>query len=79
MLTVAHGTFCMMDIGDATIRAILAGKGTFNIVEFTLRLNLPGFGRFSVSLFGEVSRRVKYENKKKELIYMLREEKISRS
>ena len=79
MLTVAHGTFCMMDIGDATIRAILAGKGTFNIVEFTLRLNLPGLGRFSVSLFGEVSRRVKYENKKKELMYMLREEKIIRS
>ena len=79
MLTVAHGTFCMMDIGDATIRAIFKGKGTFNIVEFTLRLNVPGLGRFSASLFGEVSRIVKYENKKKELIYMLREEKIIRS
>ena len=78
MLTVAHGTFCMMDIGDATIRAIFKGKGTFNIVEFTLRLNVPGLGRFSASLFGEVSRIVKYENKRKELIYMLREEKIIR-
>ena len=79
MLTVAHGTFCMMDIGDATIRAIFKGKGTFDIVEFILRLNVPGLGRFSALLFGEVSRIVRYENKKKELIYMLREEKIIRS
>lgn len=76
MLTVAHGTFCMMDIGDATIRAIFKGKGTFNIVEFTLRLNVPGLGRFSVSLFGEVSRKITYEKKKKELKYLLNEERI---
>lgn len=76
MLTVAHGTFCMMDIGDATIRAIFKGKGTFDIVEFTLRLNVPGLGRFSASLFGEVSRKITYEKKKKELKYLLNEERI---
>ena len=76
MLTIAHGTFCMMDIGDATIRAIIEGKGTFNVVEFALRLNIIGVGRFSVSLIGEVSRKIKYEKKKKELKYLLNEERI---
>lgn len=76
MLTIAHGTFCMMDIGDATIRAIIEGKGTFNVVEFALRLNIIGMGRFSVSLIGEVSRKIKYEKKKKELKYLLNEERI---
>lgn len=76
MLTIAHGTFCMMDIGDATIRAIIEGKGTFNVVEFALRLNIIGVGRFSVSLIGEVSRKIAYEKKKNELKNMLREEKV---
>ena len=76
MLTIAHGTFCMMDIGDATIRTIIEGKGTFNVVEFALRLNIIGVGRFSVSLIGEVSRKIKYEKKKKELKYLLNEERI---
>lgn len=76
MLTIAHGTFCMMDIGDATIRAIIEGKGTFNVVEFALRLNIIGVGRFSVSVLGEVSRKIDYEKKKKELKNMLREEKV---
>lgn len=53
MLTVAHGTFCLMDIGDATYRGIIAGAGTFNPVEFVLRLNVPGLGRFAISLYGE--------------------------
>lgn len=76
MLTIAHGTFCMMDIRDATIRAIIEGKGTFNVVEFALRLNIIGVGRFSVSLIGEVSRKITYEKKKKELKYLLNEERI---
>ena len=44
MLTIAHGTFCMMDLGDATIRTLISG----NIREFALRLNIIGIGRFSV-------------------------------
>ena len=76
MLTIAHGTFCMMDIGDATIRAIIEGKGTFNVVEFALRLNIIGIGRFTVSILGEASRKIKYEKKKKELKYLLNEERI---
>ncbi len=56
MLTVAHGTFCMVDIGDATIRGFVSGGGNFNPVEFFLRVNLIGIGRFTISLYGETKR-----------------------
>ena len=52
MLSVAHGTFCAVDIGDATIRAI-AEK---NFYEFVLRVNVIGVGRFAVSVIGEIKR-----------------------
>lgn len=60
MLTVAHGTFCLLDIGDATIRGFMAGTGTFNPTEFFLRLNIIGVGRFSISLYGETKREINY-------------------
>ena len=72
MLTIAHGTFCMMDLGDATIRTLISG----NVGEFALRINIIGIGRFSVSLIGEGSRKITYEKKKKELKYLLNEERI---
>ena len=56
MLTVAHGTFCLIDLGDATIRGFTAGGGTFNVAEFFLRLNIVGVGRFTISLYGEAKR-----------------------
>lgn len=56
MLTVAHGTFCMVDAGDAVARGLIAGGGYFNVVEFFLRLNIVGVGRFAVSLYGEAHR-----------------------
>jgi len=56
MLTVAHGTFCLIDAGEATVRGFAAGAGTFNAVEFFLRLNIIGVGRFTVSLYGEAKR-----------------------
>lgn len=56
MLTVAHGTFCMIDVGDAVIRGFAAGNCTFNVTEFVLRLNIVGVGRFAISLYGETKR-----------------------
>lgn len=56
MLTVAHGTFCLIDLGDATIWGFATGGGTFNITEFFLRLNIVGAGRFTISLYGEAKR-----------------------
>lgn len=40
MLTVAHGTFCIIDIGDATIREFEKGIESFNVVEFFMLLNI---------------------------------------
>lgn len=60
MLTVAHGTFCLVDIGDA----IKDGGGQFDAVKFVLRLNIVGVGRFAVSLYGEVNRAFAYHRAK---------------
>ena len=60
MLTVAHGTFCIIDIGDATIRGFEKGIGSFNVFEFVLRLNIVGVGRFAISLYGETKRAISY-------------------
>ena len=40
MLTVAHGTFCLIDISDATIKGFATGGGSFNVVEFFMRFNI---------------------------------------
>lgn len=60
MLTVAHGSFCLLDVADATIRGFIKGAGTFNPVEFIFRFNIPGFGRFAISIYGEVKDEIKY-------------------
>lgn len=60
MLTVAHGTFCLLDVGDAAVRGI-AGKSP---VEFVMRLNIVGVGRFAVSLYGEAGRAINYKHVK---------------
>lgn len=58
MLTVAHGTFCLVDLGDAAIRSGTLNGGAFNAVEFFLHVNMAGVGRFTVSLYGEMQRGV---------------------
>ena len=62
MLTVAHETFCIIDIGDATIRGFEKGIGSFNVFEFVLRLNVVGVGRFAISLYGETKRAISYDH-----------------
>lgn len=73
MLTVAHGTFCMIDLGDATIRAFITGGGTFNVTECFLRLNIVGVGRFTISLYGEVKRAVVIQKAESEAQFARRE------
>lgn len=75
MLTVAHGTFCLIDIGDATIRGFKSGSGSFNAVEFFMRLNIIGVGRFTISLYGEVKRGVR-KSEAKENVYFFKREKL---
>ncbi len=76
MLTVAHGTFCVMDIGDATVRGFAAGAGVFNPSEFILRLNIIGVGRFAVSLYGEGKRTLCYWRAEKESAFAEKENTI---
>lgn len=51
ILTVAHGTFCLVDVGNAAGKSFVSGGGAFNAVEFVLRLNVVGIGRFAISLW----------------------------
>jgi len=76
MLTVAHGTFCLIDVGDAVAHGFISGGGSFNVADFFLRLNIVGIGRFSISLYGEISREVKRKSFKKEEV-ILRQERIT--
>lgn len=73
MLTVAHGTFCLIDIGDASIRALTAGAGAFNIAEFFLRFNIIGVGRFTISLYGEIKRGIQSGKSGSDVIFIKRE------
>lgn len=73
MLTVAHGTFCLVDAGDAAGRAFMSGGGTFDAVEFVLRLNIVGVGRFAISLYGETKRAVSYGHTKREADFASKE------
>ena len=76
MLTVAHGTFCLIDIGDASIRAISTGGGNFNVVEFYMRLNIVGVGRFTISLYGEIKRGVQAKQVSSDGSFIKREKVI---
>lgn len=76
MLMVAHGTFCLIDLGDAAIRGFTAGGGTFHITEFFLRLNIVGVGRFTISLYGEAKRAACIRNAEKDSRFARREKII---
>lgn len=76
MLIVAHGTFCIIDAGDAVARGFVAGGGSFNVTEFLMRLNIIGVGRFTISLYGEVKRGKKRAVLKEEVITLSREKVI---
>lgn len=76
MLTVAHGTFCLVDIGDAVGEAFAKGGGYFNGVEFILRLNIPGLHRFGISIYGEVTRGHRKYVLEEEKYYLIRKKEI---
>lgn len=75
MLTVAHGTFCLADAGDAVVHGLTTGGGGFNVVEFLMRFNIVGIGRFTISLYGEVKRGSKRALAHGE-VYFLKREKL---
>ncbi|MBE5958736.1 MAG: hypothetical protein E7254_07745 [Lachnospiraceae bacterium] len=75
MITVAHGTFCLIDVGDATARGFISGGGNFNVAEFFMRLNIVGLGRFTISLYGEVKRKSQ-RTEAQEKNYYLKRKKV---
>lgn len=76
MLTVAHGTFCLVDAGDAAIRGVATGGGSFNVVEFFMRLNIVGVGRFTILLYGEAKRGFVRASLKEEVYFLQRDKSI---
>ncbi len=76
MLTVAHGTFCLIDAGEAVARGFIAGTGSFNVTECVMRLNVVGVGRFTISLYGEASKGIKRHLVAEEIIILRREKLI---
>ena len=76
MLTVAHGTFFLIDSGDAVIRGFATGGGYFNVAEFVMRFNIPGAGRFVISLYGEAGRKIEIVQLNEDSSVIERERKI---
>ena len=75
MLTISHGSFCIIDTSDAIIRSFIMEGGTFDIKEFIMRFNIIGIGRFAISLYGEGYRNIEYYKNKNKVI-SLEKEKI---
>ena len=74
MLTVAHATFCLIDVTDASIRSFQFG--VFQSAEFFLRFNLIGVGRLTISLYGEGKRAIVYRKVERESSFAMREKVI---
>lgn len=76
MLTVAHGTFCLVDAADATLQGFVSGGGNFNPLEFFLRLNVAGIGRFTICLYGEAKQAYKIHKAEKKAAFAIKERKL---
>lgn len=75
MLTVATGTFTVIDIADAAIRSGIKNKNIKNPkfwIDFVLRINIPGVGRFAIAcrsdlaMIAQSSKDKKFEEEKKQ-------------
>lgn len=76
MLTMAHSTFCLLDISEAMIQGFAKGAGSFNISECVMNLNIIGIGRFSVSLYDEFNRKIDKDKIQKDIRYLSAKEVI---
>ena len=76
MLTASHGTFCLVDVGDAIVRGFATGGGSFNVVGCVMRLNIVGLGRFAISLYGEGKRFSKRIDVKENIFYIKNNNRI---
>lgn len=70
MVTIATGTFTVVDMGDAAIRAGSKSGGALPLffTEFVLHVNFVGVGRFAVAVGTDVSMGVKRSKARNELM-----------
>ena len=61
MLLVAHGTFCAVDIADASIRGCTKSGGNWLVgcTEFLLRVNIVGVGRLTLCLYKDIKNQMR--------------------
>lgn len=75
MLTIATGTFTLVDMADAAIRGAVnsAGDPALLAKEFLLRVNFVGIGRFAIAVGSDASMGMKRERIRNERIAILSE------
>ena len=75
MLTIAHGTFTAVDLGDAAIRAGLQSGGNPAAfwASFVLKVNFVGVGRFVIAVTTDVAMGVKLGRKRWERVVAMNE------
>lgn len=73
MLTISTGTFTVVDLADAAIRAALKSGGTLPGfgMQFVLRVNFVGFGRFAIAVYSDLSMGSQRDRLRDERIAML--------
>ena len=70
MITIATGTFTLIDLADAAIRGSIksGGNPAMFAKEFILRVNFVGVGRFAIAIGTDVSMGIKKEKLRNERI-----------
>jgi len=75
MLTIATGTFTLVDLADAGVRSyIKSGCTGVDPKEFLLRVNFVGVGRFAIAVATDVSMGIKRESLRNERMALFSEQ-----
>ncbi|MGV3487130.1 MAG: hypothetical protein ACO1OC_00900 [Tuberibacillus sp.] len=76
MLTIATGTFTLIDLVDAAVRGGLKSGGSLALFakEFILRVNFVGLGRFALAVGTDVTMGIKQGKLRNERIAVLNEQ-----
>lgn len=76
MLTIATGTFTLIDLGDAAIRGAIKSGGNLAMLtkEFLLRVNFVGVGRFAIAVGTDFTMGLKQNKLRNERMAILSEQ-----
>lgn len=76
MLTIATGTFTLIDMADAAIRGAVKSGGNTAVFakEFLLHVNFVGVGRFAIAVWTDAAMGMKRENLRNERIAVFSEQ-----